>query len=135
MLNPLMGESEKMMSNIPVVPCDFSFDGVLPKEMDWRALNMTSPVKNQGKCGSCYIFSAISALESQYLINTYNRPEFSEQALLNCLDSGCNGGWMSWVWEYMLDNGATFDGNCPYKGKVDIKAYGLVSPVNLSFDL
>ena len=40
----------------------------LPKELDWDDKNKVSPVKNQLTCGACYIFSALGALESQYLL-------------------------------------------------------------------
>jgi hypothetical protein len=39
----------------------------IPSSIDWRERNKVSPVKNQGACGSCWSFSAISVIESAYL--------------------------------------------------------------------
>ena len=54
----------------------------LPAFWDWRDVNgvdFTSPVISQGDCGSCYIHSTLSSIESRVRIMTRNeqKPKFS----------------------------------------------------------
>jgi C1A family cysteine protease len=79
------------------------FDGkrAAPATMDWRTkTGVVGPVKNQGSCGSCYIFGATAALEGQTAIKKSKSVVLSEQQSLDCLDSGCNGGWPGNVFDY-----------------------------------
>jgi len=57
----------------------------------WQGSSKVTPVKNQGQCGSCYIFAAAASAES--LVG--NGESLSEQQVLDCIaDLGkCNGGW------------------------------------------
>ena len=101
------------------VVCNMKNRKKLPAKLNWHKLGRVSAVKNQRKCGSCYIFSALGALESQFLIaNTAYKNSFSEQAILNCKIRGCDGGWMNTIWDYIIANGATDEVFAPYIGKV-----------------
>lgn len=35
-------------------------DAVVPDSIDWRAKGAVSPIQDQGDCGCCYAFSAVS---------------------------------------------------------------------------
>lgn len=89
---------------------------------DWRDLNIVTPVKDQGKCGSCWTFSASGALESHWAL-AYNTspPLLSEQNLVDCAGKfnnfGCNGGLPSQAFEYIRYNGGLDSENSyPYEG-------------------
>lgn len=81
----------------------------LPEAIDWRQKGIVSPVKNQGRCGSCWTFSTTGALEAHYKKKTGRSVSLSEQQLLDCADNydnhGCNGGLPSHAFQYILENG------------------------------
>merc|ERR1719183_587806 len=85
---------------------DLLADGPLPASMDWRNQSVVTPVQNQGKCGSCWAFSAAGAVESHHAIATKELVVLSKQQLLDCsqgkFDTNmCAGGWPSSAMEYI----------------------------------
>ena len=79
-----------------------------PKVVDWVQRGAIPAVKNQGGCGSCWAFSANSAMEGNYFIETGDLVPFSDQESLDCAvervdrnRDGCRGGWMGWPYDYV----------------------------------
>ena len=93
---------------------------IVPVSVDWRTKGVVNPIKNQGKCGSCSAFSALSSLESAIAIKTGLLPELSEQNLVDCvynLDMCIQGGLYSDGWNYIQaqnKNGIGTEENYPY---------------------
>lgn len=69
----------------------------LPESFDWRdKQGVVGPVKDQGFCGSCWAFSLVSALESNWYVATGSSVDIPEQFVVDCVwdkhSSACDGG-------------------------------------------
>jgi len=91
----------------------------LPDVIDWRDRNAVTEVKDQGRCGSCWSFSATGSMEGAWAIKTGKLVSFSEQQLIDCSipygNSGCQGGLMESAFEYAIDKGMCTESELPYK--------------------
>ena len=84
--------------------------GDLPDTFDWRDIDgedLTTSIKNQGSCGSCWAFGTIAPLECNIKIKEGVEEDLSEQWLVSCNQDGygCGGGW--WCHDYFMENGKT----------------------------
>ncbi|KAL1204110.1 Senescence-specific cysteine protease SAG12 [Cardamine amara subsp. amara] len=89
------------------------------ESVDWRQEGAVTPVKYQGRCGGCWAFSAVAAVEGITKISKGKLVSLSEQQLLDCatdFNQGCRGGIMSKAFEYIIKNqGITTEDNYPYQ--------------------
>ncbi|KAL6961451.1 cathepsin L [Sarracenia purpurea var. burkii] len=92
----------------------------LPESVDWREKGAVAPVKDQGRCGSCWAFSTVAAVEGVNQIATGELIQLSEQELVDCdrtYNAGCNGGLMDYAFEFILGNGGMdTEDDYPYQG-------------------
>merc|ERR1711963_759609 len=59
----------------------------LPTEVDWRKRGVVTPVKDQGRCGSCWAFGTVEQVESYYaLANNGSQTVLAPQQLVSCMD-------------------------------------------------
>jgi C1A family cysteine protease len=99
-----------------------NFSGVAPPaSVDWVKKGAVTPVKNQGKCGSCWTFSTTGALEGAWAIATGKLVSLSEQQFVDCSkgrpNNGCNGGNVDIADKYAEFNPVCTESSYPYKGR------------------
>ena len=103
-----------------------TLQGDPPETVNWVEKGYVTPVKNQGRCGSCWTFGAVGAIEAGYKGTRGKLKSFAEQELLECVDearNGCAGGWPIKAFQYSQRRLATTL-NYPYlaedRGKCDM---------------
>lgn len=129
-INSLMGKNRNMSfftkSSASFNLKSFPFLKQLPNHVDWREQGVTTPVKNQGMCGSCWAFSVSAVLESHISINNPDKSIIvSPQELVDCVENphkcggtgGCNGATQEIGFEYIKNNGISLDSEYPYFAK------------------
>jgi C1A family cysteine protease len=74
--------------------------------VDWTGV-YTTPVKNQGYCGSCWAFSAAEQIESDSMRVLGTSYLLSPEQITQCDSTsyGCNGGWTEHAYNYVKGAG------------------------------
>ncbi|XP_050405058.1 cathepsin L [Patella vulgata] len=87
----------------------------LPDSYDWRDKNMVTSVKDQGSVGTCWAFSTVGNIESQWALQGKSLSNFSVEQVVDCdgtedvklnkADCGVFGGWPFLAYEYVKRQG------------------------------
>jgi C1A family cysteine protease len=81
-----------------------------PAKLDWSQQGATSPVKDQGGCGSCWAFSATEGIESGLYMATKKMTQLSTQEIVACDKDepdggGCGGGDLPTAFAWVMKAG------------------------------
>ncbi|XP_022996765.1 vignain-like [Cucurbita maxima] len=109
----------------------------LPSYIDWRERGAVNDIKEQGKCGSCWAFSTVAAVEGINQIKTNQLLSLSEQELLDCnfRNKGCNGGFMEIAFDFIKRNGGiATENNYPYHGARGLCRSSRISSPTVTID-
>jgi len=96
-----------------------SVGSTLPKHVDWRKVQtkhgspVTTPVKNQRMCGSCWAFAAAEVLETHIALNTDVLFSISPQQFVDCAPNpdncggtgGCDGSTSELAFDFASKHG------------------------------
>jgi hypothetical protein len=112
---------ERGLPPIPVMP-----DRTYADSLDWRnhnGKNYTTPVQNQGACGSCTCFGTLGSLEG--MINVYYDEEnwgmnLSEQEFMSCGPGSCSGMSVETAMNWLAFAGMSEEECFPYYANDDI---------------
>ncbi|XP_071100761.1 cathepsin L-like proteinase [Haliotis cracherodii] len=99
-------------------PYTFNTSDGLPENVDWSEKGYVTSVKNQGRCGSCWAFGAVGALEGQQYKKNKTSVDLSPQDLVDCSSAqgnkGCDGGLPTKAYEYVILGGIATEITYPY---------------------
>lgn len=90
------GDNQAILTSVPPL------EEGLHASKDWTG-SLTTPVKNQGSCGSCWAFSAAEQIESDTMRTLGVSYVLSPQQLVSCDNTsfGCDGGWTEHAYNYV----------------------------------
>jgi cysteine peptidase B len=99
--------------------------------IDWVSKGKTTPVKDQGQCGSCWAFSATETVESALLMAGKSVVPLAPQEIVDCdhNDGGCNGGFPREALKWVHSQGGQDTESCyPYHARDGSCASSRCSP-------
>lgn len=81
----------------------------LAENLDYSNDPCMPEVKNQGACGSCWAFAAITPLEFAHCKKSNDPIILSEKQLVDCdrVNGGCQGGWYTTAWDHIKQIGGS----------------------------
>ncbi|KAJ3624682.1 hypothetical protein MTP99_018286 [Tenebrio molitor] len=96
--------------NVSAIPD--TFDG----RTYWSQCESLKDIRDQGNCGSCWVFGGVEAITDRLCIATGGKVKFqfsAEDVLSCCTDcgDGCDGGYPYSTWTYWINSGIVSGGD------------------------
>jgi C1A family cysteine protease/TolA-binding protein len=94
-----------------------------------------APIRNQGSCGSCWAFAAVSTVETSNMLINGGQSDLAEQHALSCSNGGsCYGGWYTTVYDWLGSgkDGLQTEQSLPYQGRDDKCNSGGATPYEIA---
>ncbi|MDG6219290.1 MAG: C1 family peptidase [Candidatus Thermoplasmatota archaeon] len=92
-----------------------TLSGLPPDSWDWRNHQIMTPVKDQGRCGSCSAFGSLGALEAVIRREDGRIVDLSEAHVFFCSGRECSEGMgISTALYFLKDNGVCTEWCFPY---------------------
>lgn len=109
---------------------EFSSACGVPTSWDWRLVKeyCVHPIRDQGKCGSCWAHATTEMLSDRYCIDTDDETViFSPQFMVDCANStwqaeGCGGADTQTILSWLEEFGMVTDSCYPYVSGVTTEA-------------
>lgn len=129
--------SEKYLryaTKLPFKTYDEKTFASLPDSFDarskWPNCPSLNAIRDQGCCGSCWAFGAVTAMTDRVCIasNGSKHFHFSAEDLLACSSpkDGCRGGYITDAWEYWVESGIVSGGE--YNSSSGCRPYSIKPP-------
>jgi len=113
--------------------------GIPSVPIDWAKKGLVTPVKNQGQCGSGFIFAVVATIESSNMVLGRPKTPGSVYEIIECgndngTNFGCDGGEPMAVWAWVKSQGGLESEGC-YPEHGDGQCHESECPVNPSPNL
>jgi len=113
----MLGTSEKSESDHHAEEHQMLEGEILTGTKNWTG-SCSTPVKDQGQCGSCWSFAGTTVVETAHCIKTNALLTLAPQQNVDCNTGcyGCDGGWAYKAFTYFQTYGAELESAYPYTG-------------------
>jgi len=113
----MLGTSEKSESDHHAEEHQMLEGEILTGTKNWTG-SCSTPVKDQGQCGSCWSFAGTTVVETAHCIKTNALLTLAPQQNVDCNTGcyGCDGGWAYKAFNYFKTYGAELESAYPYTG-------------------
>jgi C1A family cysteine protease len=95
-----------------------------------------APIRDQGRCGSCWAFAAVSTIEINNALVNGGQSDLAEQQVLSCSGAGTceDGGWYDKAYDWLEDgqDGLQTEQSWPYQARNGSCSIGGRTPYDLA---